>query len=202
MSELIIDLSKYQGQRIDFAAVAACGVRAAICKATEGGAYVDQDFAANVAGVRAAGLLVGAYHFGHGAEPEVQAQHFLAAAQAAGVGFLVLDWETNDMPAWSAASFVHYVHSTTRRWPMLYGGLAFLQAQAPKIGPASPLLNCALWEAAYRDTAPPPPPEWAGRGWTFWQSSDKGKIDGIPGDVDVSLFNGDLAELQALWAGQ
>lgn len=34
--------------------------------------------------------------------------------------------------------------------------------------------------------------------WTFWQFSDKGKINGIEGDTDLNVFKGDKAQLESL----
>ena len=31
--------------------------------------------------------------------------------------------------------------------------------------------------------------------WTFWQHTDAGEVDGIKGDVDINLFNGDYQDL-------
>ena len=50
--------------------------------------------------------------------------------------------------------------------------------------------KCKLWIVDYK--AKP------GGNWTFWQTSDKHKIPGIKGYVDLNLFNGsknNLAEL-------
>src|SRR5262245_52462151 len=57
-----IDVSHHQGV-VDWGKVAKSDVVFAILKATEGGDYVDDTFARNLAGARAAGLVVGAYHF-------------------------------------------------------------------------------------------------------------------------------------------
>ena len=34
--------------------------------------------------------------------------------------------------------------------------------------------------------------------WYFWQHSDKGKVNGIKGDVDFNVFNGNIEELKSL----
>ena len=57
-----IDVSKYQGD-IDWSAVTGSGVKFAWIKATEGGDYADEKFAANWAAAKAAGVPRGAYHF-------------------------------------------------------------------------------------------------------------------------------------------
>ena len=81
---------------VDWAKVKAAGAGFGIAKATEGTGYLDDQFAANWRGTKAAGIAVrGAYHFGHPAVDAVaQAQHFARAVGAVGTGeFLVLDIE-------------------------------------------------------------------------------------------------------------
>jgi len=74
-----VDASHHQG-RIDWRAVAHDGVAFAYVKATEGATLTDPRFAANVAGARAAGLRVGAYHFfSLCARGKAQAASFLSA---------------------------------------------------------------------------------------------------------------------------
>src|SRR5918993_881303 len=92
-----IDVSHFQGH-VDWQAVKAAGCDFAFAKATEGAGVTDPFFAANWAGMQAAGLPRGAYHFFRAAEPAAQqAAHFLSTA-----GFEpgdlppVLDIELND----------------------------------------------------------------------------------------------------------
>lgn len=47
----------------------------------------------------------------------------------------------------------------------------------------------ALWAAHYFENDKPR----IKRNWHFWQHSDKGKVNGIAGDVDFNVFNGDSA---------
>ena len=55
-------MSHHQGV-VDWGKVAKSDVAFAILKATEGGDYVDETFARNLAGAEEARLVVGAYHF-------------------------------------------------------------------------------------------------------------------------------------------
>ena len=57
-----IDVSRWQGI-INWAQVKADGFQFAIIKASEGGTFVDPDFASNWAAAKAAGLVRGAYCF-------------------------------------------------------------------------------------------------------------------------------------------
>ena len=90
--DAIIDLSHNNGT-VDFVKVASVGIKAVILKATQGITYIDQNYRYNKAKAQAAGLLVGAYHFGTNADGATQADHFL---DVAGNDVLqVLDFEQN-----------------------------------------------------------------------------------------------------------
>lgn len=58
-----LDISHHQDARLDLARCAREGITFVILKATEGAAFNDSEFAANLAEARAAGLLVAAYHY-------------------------------------------------------------------------------------------------------------------------------------------
>ena len=77
-----IDVSSYQGG-VDWKSVAASGQQFAFTKATEGVTYTDDQLAANWAGINAAGMTRGAYHFGHPSIDAVaQANYFVNAVNA------------------------------------------------------------------------------------------------------------------------
>jgi len=58
-----IDVSHHQGTTLNFMALRQAGVEFAFLKATEGGSFVDSRFQTNLRNARAAGMLVGAYHY-------------------------------------------------------------------------------------------------------------------------------------------
>src|ERR1035437_6070836 len=58
-----IDVSHWQGTGINWASVKTSGVTFAWAKASEGTGYTDNTFAVNEANAKAAGVLIGAYHF-------------------------------------------------------------------------------------------------------------------------------------------
>jgi hypothetical protein len=68
----VIDISHYEMVSQNFAETAASGIVAVILKATQGTVFVDPTFLPHVAEARAAGLLVGAYHFLDGSSPAEQ----------------------------------------------------------------------------------------------------------------------------------
>ena len=85
-----IDISDHQAD-IDIAGVDADFV---IVKATEGRTYVSPSFEKQYAAAKAAGRLLGIYHFAALNEPEVEADFFLdTIGDRVGEAVLVLDWE-------------------------------------------------------------------------------------------------------------
>src|SRR5580658_8698718 len=59
------DVSSYQGGSIPWTSVKNEGIFFAWTKATEGVDYEDADFAINEDNAKAAGVVIGAYHFAH-----------------------------------------------------------------------------------------------------------------------------------------
>lgn len=195
-----IDVSHWQGA-IDWSAVRADGVEFAFVKATEGGDYTDPRFAANWAGARQAGVVRGAYHFYRPqTDAMAQAAHFLRTVTLA-PGDLppVLDVEVTDGRSADAIgagvrTWLQEVERVTGRRPILYTRASFWTAQM-----GSGLGGYPLWVAHYGVASPRIPAGWSG--WTFWQHSDAGRVDGISGGVDLNWFNGGRAELEAFVFG-
>lgn len=99
-----IDISHHQG---DFnLKVVAEPLDFVIIKATEGNGYVDPQFSNNLKKVRAAGKLLGLYHYarsdlnpGTGGAKREAAWFVKTAGDAVGEGILILDWENESLPA-------------------------------------------------------------------------------------------------------
>lgn len=195
-----IDVSHFQGV-VDWRQVAQAGMSFAFAKATEGITYVDPQFATNWAGIRAAGLLRGAYHFYEANDDATaQAQHFLSTVQlAAGDLPPVLDVETtagaSDEQIWSGVStWLQIVEQETGRQPILYTAPGFWSSHQPDLA----LTRYPLWLADYA-AHPVLPTGWTS--WLFWQHSQTGSVAGVTGAVDLDLFSGTLQQLQALAQG-
>ena len=194
-----VDVSSYQGA-INWSAVRASGITFAFAKSSEGSSLVDPYFARNWAGMRAAGIVRGAYHFFH---PGVSAQTQVNLVVST-VGRLeaddlpiVLDFETLDGLSESTAvsravTFLQGVANRTGRTPILYVSAGFFSRAHPELAPFP------LWVANYGVSCPRVP---IGRAtWSFWQSSETGRVSGIPGgDVDLDVFNGSLSDLSSLF---
>jgi lysozyme len=208
MIDAVIDLSHHNSVT-SFAAVRAAGVLALFHKATQGGAYADPTFASRRADALGAGLLFGAYHFGTGGAPLVQADHFVATAGADHP--LVLDFESNpsgdSMTLAEAEQFVARLFALTGRYPGLYSGDAVRSALAHAAitqARQTILSRCWLWIAEYAP-APVVPAVW--NNWTLWQHTDGDVgpephgVDGV-GACDRDKFNGSQADLRAFWQTQ
>jgi LysM repeat protein len=117
----------------------------------------------------------------------------------------VLDIETHDgqrrdkvLPA--VKIWLERVEAAFGRKPIIYSGKYFLQDFFSETGGGPPVWakDHALWLAQYPDQYAPGMEPFLPRGWfqwTFWQYSEKGRVNGINANVDLNLFNGTLEEL-------
>jgi len=193
-----IDVSDHQGT-VDWNAVQQAGKVFAFIKATDGITWTDPDFATNWSGAKAAGLLRGAYHFYEtDDDPTAQAQNFLNAVQLE-PGDLppVVDIERIDSGGSASQTvqdlqtWLDVVEKATGRVPIIYTSPTFWDSLG-----TSAFGRYPLWVAEYGVTSPKLPPGWAS--WTFWQFSESGAVAGISGSVDLNVFQGTSAELEAL----
>ena len=187
-----IDVSHYQLE-IDWAAVAASGIKFAYIKATEGTSYCDPNFHANAFSAHDAGILVGAYHF------LTKTARFpnTVNAQVAWFRKMLVDCPVDLPPALDVEEAVNPadvlawldgIDSPTNA--VLYCNLAYarmLTAACPD------LTDHALWIAEYDVTTPRITP-WDR--WTFWQHAEGGRVPGISTPVDLDWYNGSLDALR------
>lgn len=212
-----IDVSHWQGA-IDWHQVAASGISFAFIKATQNS--MDKRFLDNVIGAKAAGVLVGAYHYMDDSvttadQAKAAAQVFYTAIQAAGgvkvfdLPF-VMDYESNKNNlnkatiTMVAKSFLNEIYRLTGVIPMVYTYPSF-------ISNFSGLNHYPLWIARYSATQKPVDAAGWTR-WTFWQYSDGSeggvlpngtrKINGISGSVDLNEFDGTIDELKERYSNQ
>jgi GH25 family lysozyme M1 (1,4-beta-N-acetylmuramidase) len=196
-----IDVSHWQGT-IDWARVRAAGKRFAYIKSSENTSFVDSKYATNRSKAKAAGLLVGAYHFaqpGTGSGDAVaEADHFVNTARIASGDLVpVLDLEvTNGMSstalqAWTK-SFLTRVYDRTGVRAAIYVSPSFWST---KMGNSSWFATNGykvLWIAHWTTGSAPSVPagNWGGYGWTFWQYTSSGTVPGISGRVDLNRYKG------------
>lgn len=191
-----IDVSSYQGD-IDWEVVAQSGVSFVYIKATEGGTFVDKSFSKNIRNARAAKIPCGAYHFFHPKIPvRDQVNNFVKAVGALQPGDLQPMLDLESVYEWNHITptkriemieqWVEGVRVALNCETTLYMSSSF--ADDVFLG-AKQLSKYALWVAFYtEDDAPWVPRPWST--WTFWQFTNRGRVEGIKTAVDLDLFNG------------
>jgi lysozyme len=192
-----IDVSHYQGA-VDWQQVKAAGNQFAFAKATEGITLLDSEFATNWPGMKAAGLLRGAYHFFEPADDAGQQATFFLSTVQFESGDLppVLDVETaaaTPSALWQGVqTWLDQVAAATGMTPILYLDSSFAnENDAP-----SSLAAYPLWLAQYEVDLPTVPTGWTT--WLLWQYSQSGTVNGVSGSVDLDQLNGPLSGLSAL----
>ncbi|MFC3802789.1 GH25 family lysozyme [Cohnella sp. GCM10012308] len=210
-----IDVSHHNG-KVDWPKVAADGISFAFLKASQGQLYRDPTFADHIKAARAAGIMVGAYHFVDAKSvlaAQLEAANFAESiAAAGGVQLLdlppVMDYENNPGGLSQAKinevamAFLAELERLTGRRPMVYTGNSFGFNFGPQLS-AYP-----LWIARYSASTPPDNNQ-AWREWTIWQYSDGSaggvrangsrKVAGLPGAVDLNVYAGTGEQLRAAY---
>jgi len=186
-----IDVSRYQNNINWNTEKLADHVQFAWAKASQGVSEVDPLFVAHRAGIKAAALAFGAYHFFNPSEdPVVQATHFVNTVAVLAPGDkLAIDWETADgMPTaqdrMNGLIFLQTVHQLTgipaqKLW--IYGPPHFLQA----LGLDARFAEYRLWVAHYGVVCPLIPPP-----WTTFGIHQYSQANGI----DSDRFNGTIEQ--------
>ena len=196
-----IDISHWQGT-INWTKVAAAGKKFAFMKASESTDFVDNTYITNRQQAGAAGLYVGAYHFAQpstGAGDAIaEADHFIdTATPASGDLIPVLDLERSGslpqaaLTAWVQAFLQRVnervgvkaiIYVSPNFWRTYMGDTTWFGANGYDI----------LWVAHWTTGTTPivPGGNWGGDGWTFWQYTSSGAVDGISGRVDLNRYRG------------
>lgn len=205
-----VDVSYYQGT-IDWNAAAGDGIKFAFIRVSDGDpatvGFADPKFDENWVNAKAAGIIVGAYQFFRpNQDPVAQADYLIAKlGGAVNPGELApeIDVETDgglsDSQVVAAiGQWVSRVETQLGVSPIIYTS-AYLWSQYT--GNSSAFASYPLWVAHYTSPSGPffVPDAWSD--WRFWQYSSSGSVAGIGGNVDMDLFNGTLAALQAFTVG-
>lgn len=211
-----IDVSDAQGA-IDWSKVKGAGIAFGIAKATEGNGYTSKTYAANAAGMKAAGLVPGAYHFLTGTpDGATQADYFLSKiGEPAGL-LIGLDVETE--PNLTVQPGIQQVQEFASRFaalqpghPLLvYSGAWYWAGRDHMMDPRGADLG-PLWASVYATAYGTPAAIYATVPASFWsdtfggwptitllQFSPHTTVAGVAGVVDASAFRGTLAELRVL----
>ena len=191
-----VDVSAYQGE-IDWKKVKQSGIDFAIIRlgyrGYESGKLVEDKYAReNLEGAREAGLRVGAYFFSQALSIQETDQEIAYMLDILGETYLdmplVLDWEipaadarTANMDARTLTDIQRHFCAQVRDrgyTPMVY----FNWHQSENLYYLSELEDYPFWLALYQDRMTYP--------WRveMWQWTDKGKVPGIAGPVDLNVY--------------
>ncbi len=195
-----IDVSKYQ-DLIAWEEVKAMKVKNiqlgfSFIKATEGIGNLDPRFHRNWKKAKENGITRGAYHFFIASKDgKMQAENFIDKVELKSGDFPpVLDIEQLN------GSSVTNLKKETKKWletvenyyqvkPIIYTNIDFYTRNL-----GSEFDGYPLWIAHYFQPGQPR----IKRGWTFWQHSQEGRVNGITHPVDFNVFNGDSLEFKNL----
>jgi lysozyme len=191
-----VDVSVYQA-KTNWSTVASSGVSFAFVKATEGRGAKNTAFAQEWPAAQAAGLVRSAYHyFVPTDDPHLQATFFLnTVGELADTDLApMFDLEiTNGMNVSSvlanAQAWLNDVETATGRIPIIYTNASFFN----QLGNPAGFDRYPLYVSDYDVNCPKVPLPW--KNWTFWQHSGSGTTTGIPGQVDLDMFNGSIDDL-------
>lgn len=196
------DVSKYQ-REIDWPTARANGVNFVFIKATEGGDRIDNYFAANFAGAKAAGIPRGAYHFFYFCTPAfVQARWYLSHVPRDPSALPpLLDMEWNHLsPSCKFRPEPEAVRKEMQVWmDTVERGLG----KRPIIYVTPDFYDENLkgyfkdYQFFLRTVKEHPRNRYPGQPWTFWQYSGTGSIPGIKGNADMNVFYGSPAHWKA-----
>ncbi len=194
-----IDVSHYQGE-IDWSVIARQNIFFAFVKATEGSTYVDKTFSHNFSSAHKNGIPVGAYHFfSYDSSGKAQAENFIKAViPFEGMLPPVIDLEfygdkeenppskeevDTELGAFIAAIEEHYGLK-----PIIYATEITYDLYL-----AHGYEDYDIW---IRDVIHRPELS-DGREWTFWQYTNRGKLEGYTGEeefIDINVFNGTIED--------
>ena len=197
-----IDVSKHQGY-IDWKRVSRMEknnirISFAFIKATEGITRQDDLFSKNWEQSAKNGLMRGAYHFYYPSrDAGKQADNFIKMVKLS----------SGDLPP-----VVDIEYSNGRSKKKICEGLKVILDKLEKEYGKKPVIYTNInFYSTYLDGSFDSYPLWiAGyfdhdrfynefkTPWHFWQHSEKGKVDGIKGNVDFNVFNGDIEKLKSL----
>lgn len=189
-----IDVSSYQGV-IDWTKVKAMHegrvhLSFAFIKATEGVFKVDPYFERNWRDAPKAGIICGAYHYFKPKFDGVwQARFFLQNVKTEKGDLPVvvdveeLDGVQPDVMRKELNDFLKTTAVKTGARPIIYTGLKFYKDNLQGY-----FNTYAMWFSNYDN---PEPAVDSGTKWTFWQHSDRARVNGIKSPVDFDAFNGD-----------
>ncbi|WP_245613750.1 glycoside hydrolase family 25 protein [Alkalihalobacterium bogoriense] len=194
-----VDVSAYQGD-IDWDHLQRQGLSFAFIKATEGSSFVDRYFKKNWEYANNTPLRMGAYHFfSYDSGGDTQAENFIKTVPIDESALPpVIDVEFYGDKEKNLPDRADVVRELTVMIDLLeehYGKRVILYTtnKAYDLFIKDEFQQCDIW---IRDVFQPPSlPD--NREWTFWQYTDREKLEGYNGEekfIDVNVFSGSKQE--------
>lgn len=167
-----------------------------IVKATQGTWYTSPSFVKQYSDAKAAGKLLGIYHYAEGGDYKAEADYFLKTiGDRVGEAILCLDWEDTDNPTFNSGkdnawikNWCDYVAKKTNVKPLVY-------IQASALSRVSGIGDYGLWVAQYanynRTDYQTTPWNEGAYSCAIRQYSSSGRITGYSKNIDLDKFYGD-----------
>lgn len=190
-----VDIANYQAG-INISAMST--TQFVIVKATQGTWYTSPSFVKQYADAKAAGKLLGIYHYAEGGDYKAEADYFLKViGSRVGEAILCLDWEGTNNPTFQSGrdktwvkNWCDYVACKTGVKPLVY-----VQQSAMKS--VSGIGDYGLWVAQYANNNQT---NYQSTPWNegayscaIRQYSSHGRVTGYNADIDLDKFYGDSA---------
>ncbi|NLK39319.1 MAG: glycoside hydrolase family 25 protein [Clostridiales bacterium] len=190
-----VDVSAYQGE-VDWEILSEQGISFAFIKATEGSSFVDRKFADNYDGAMKTGLRIGAYHFfSYDSSGENQAKNFISVVPKDDKLLPpVIDLEfygdkEKNLPAKTKtqqelAALIAALEEHYGKKPIIYA-----TEKSYRLYVAGAFVENDIW---IRNVFTKPTLS-DGREWTFWQYTNRERLQGYSGVekfIDMNVFNG------------
>ena len=194
-----VDVSNHQNE-IDWSKLDKNRVRFAFIKATEGGDFKDKSFERNWKGAKEQGIVVGAYHFFTFCKSgEEQARNFIESVPV----------EENMLPPAIDLEYGGNCKLTKSKEELLTDIRIFINIIEEHY---SQRMIIYVLEDFYKDFLVGEFPDnhyWFrgvyrkpktdhGQEWTFWQHSNRGRMDGVDGFIDLNVYKGSEEEFSGL----
>lgn len=190
-----IDVSHHQ-KHINWNKVKQDSIAFVFMKATEGENFRDPKFEFNWQKAKEKNIIRGAYHFYRpSVSSEIQAKHFIRTVKLSSGDFPpVLDLEVSDnrpkqIVIQGAKNWLKIIERHYGVKPILYVNRNWYEEYVD-----GNFDEYTVWMAAY--TVSPRPELVNGKDWKFWQYTNRGRVQGINGAVDLNVFYGSKKELE------
>lgn len=189
-----IDVSEYQGY-IDYAKVKASGIQVVYIKASEGTTIIDPYFRTNYDNAKSQGLKVGFYHFvrARNEDDAVREATFFHSVISGtspdcrlAMDFEVFDGLSVEKINQISFAFLQKLEELTKKECVVYSD----EYNARTVFSRELASAYPLWIAEYGVSVPTSTGNW--EEWIGFQYSDKGRVDGINGNVDLDKFREDI----------